>query len=73
MSENRPLDIFTYHTQIANKQTNIFGSLIDHVYIKKNLIKMFFTGTTAEIIYFSDHDVIKIVFEENAVYFHTIL
>ena len=34
---------------------------------------MFFTGTTAEIIYFSDHDVIKIVIEENAVYFHTIL
>ena len=32
----------------------------------------FFTNTTAENIYFSDHDAVRIVIEKNAVDFHSI-
>ena len=41
VSENKLLDIFTHHVQMVNKQTHISGFLIDHVYIKKTLMKEF--------------------------------
>ena len=39
VSQNKFLDIFTDHVQMVNKPTHISGSLIDHVYIKKFLMK----------------------------------
>ena len=70
--ENKLLDCFTDDVQIVNKPTHLCGSLIDHVCLKKNLIEEFFTNSTVENIYFSDHDAIKNIIEKNAVDFHTI-
>ena len=54
---------------MVNK-TNI--SLIDHAYINKDFIKQFFTNTTAENIYCSDHYAVIIITEKNNVNFRTI-
>ena len=48
VSQNKLLDIFTGHVQIANKPAHLCGSVIDHVYIKKALIEEFFTNVTVE-------------------------
>ena len=48
VSQNKFLDIFTGHVQIANKPAHLCGSVIDHVYIKKALIEAFFTNVTVE-------------------------
>ena len=55
--EKKLLDLFTGHVQMVNRPVYISGSLIDLVYIKKGLVKQFFTNATVENIYFSDHDV----------------
>ena len=68
--ENKLLDIFTNHVQMVNKPTHIFGSLIDHVYIKKALMEEFSTGVPVKNIYFSNHDTLRIVIKKNAVDFH---
>ena len=41
VTENKLLDIFTDHVRIVNKTTHLAGSLIDHVYIKKNVGRIF--------------------------------
>ena len=41
---------FTDNVQIINKRTHISESLIDHVYIKKNLMEEFFTNAAVENI-----------------------
>ena len=66
------MDVFTDHIEMVNKPTHISGSLIDHVFIKKDLMEEFFTNATVENIYFSDHDAIRILIEKNAVGFYTI-
>ena len=70
MSQNKFLDIFTDHVHMVNKPTHISGSLIDYVYIKKALMEEFFTNVTAENIYFSDHDALRITIQKNYVGFH---
>ena len=55
---------------MVNKPTHISGSLIYHVYIKKALMEEFFTNVTAENIYFSDHDAVRITIEKNYLDFH---
>ena len=65
MSQNSFLDIFTDHVQMVNKPTHISGPFIDHVYIKKALMKEFFTNVTVENIYFSDHDTVRIAIHKN--------
>ena len=60
VTENKLLDIFTYHVQIVNKRVYISGYMIDHICIKKTLMN----------IYFSDHDTLRIVIEKNAVDFY---
>ena len=72
MSENHFLDICADHVQMVNKPTCKSGSLIDHVFIKKCLMEEFLTNPTVENIYFSDHDTVRIIIEENAVDFLTI-
>ena len=37
VSQNKSLDLFRDHVQMVNKPTYIYGSLIDHVYIKTTL------------------------------------
>ena len=69
-SQNKFLDNFIEHVQMVNKPTHISGYLIDHVYIKRGLMKEFITNVTAENIYFSDHNAIRIVIEKNSVDFH---
>ena len=58
---------------MVNKPTRISGSLLDHVYIKKTLMRQFSINGTFENTYFSDHDAIRIAFEQNKVDFHTVL
>ena len=48
--ENKLLDIFTNHLQMVNKPTQISGSLINHVYIKKSLLEEFFKTSTFQIM-----------------------
>ena len=72
VSKNKLLDVFTDHIEMVNKPTHISGSLIDHVFIKKDLMEEFFTNATVENIYFSDHDAVRILIEKNAVGFYTI-
>ena len=60
-------DIFGDHVQILHKATHI-----SHVYVKKTLMEEFSINLTAENIYFSDHDAVRIVIDKNAVDFHTI-
>ena len=67
--QNKFLDIFIDHVQMINKPTHISGSLIDHVYIKKALMEEFFTNVSVEIIYFSDHDAIRIAIHKNLLIF----
>ena len=55
---------------MENKPTHISGSLIDHAYIKKALMKEFFTNVTVENNYFSDHDAVRIAIWKNCVDFH---
>ena len=72
VSKNKLLDVFTDHIEMVNKPTHISGSLIDHVFIKKDLMEEFFTNATVQNIYFSDHDAVRILIEKNAVGFYTI-
>ena len=58
---------------MVNRQTHKYRSLIDHVYVKKNLMDEFFVNKTVVNTYFSDHDAIIMIIEENAVDFRTIL
>ena len=57
---------------MVNKPTQISGSLMDHLYIKKCLIEVFFTNETVENIYFSDDEAVRMIIEKNAVDFRTI-
>ena len=50
----------------------VFYSLIDYVYIKKNLMEEFSTNATFQNIYFSNHDAVRIVSEKIAADFQTI-
>ena len=61
VSENKFLYIFT------DKPTHIFGSLIDHVYIKKSLMEELLFNATVQNIYFSDHDAVRMIIEKNSV------
>ena len=73
VTENEPLDISADHLQMVNKPTQIYGSAIDHIYIKKTLMEEFSTNVTVENIYFSDHDALRIVIKTNSVNFHVYL
>ena len=55
---------------MVNKPKHISGSLIDHVFIKKALMKEFLTNVTFENIHFSEHDPVRIPIEKNYVDFH---
>ena len=70
VTQNKFLAIFTDHVQMVNKPTQTSGSLIDHVYIKQALMEEFFTNTTVENIYFSDHDAVRIAIHNSYVGFH---
>ena len=55
---------------MTNNPPHMFGSLIDHAYIKKTLTEEFFTNATFKNIYFSDHDAVRIPIEKNSVAFY---
>ena len=57
---------------MVNKPTQISGSLMNHLYIKKCLIEEFFTNETVENIYFSDDEAVRTIIEKNPVDFRTI-
>ena len=51
------------YEMIVKEPTHISGSLIDHVYVHKDLKTEFETRTSIHSIYFSDHDVVQIKFK----------
>ena len=73
VTENEPLDISADHFQMVNKPTHIYGSVIDHIYIKKTLMEEFSINVTVENIYFSGHDPLRIAIKTNSVNFHVYL
>ena len=57
-------DIFSNYTLLVNEPTHISPSLIDHVYdYNESLQKFLPSKTEVLIIYFSDHDAVKIRFQ----------
>ena len=51
------------YEMIVKEPTHISGSLIDHVYVHKDLKTEFETQTSIRSIYFSDHDAIQVKFK----------
>ena len=47
------------------------GSLLEHVFIKKALMKEFPTDVSVENIYSSDQDALRIMTDTNSIDFHT--
>ena len=53
-------NVLTNYTLLVNKGTHISGSLLDHVYVKNEILQKFSVDKTEIVsIYFSDHDVVK--------------
>ena len=50
----------------------MYGSLIDHVYIKNDLMEEFSTNKTVKNILLSDHDAVRMAIDKKAVDFHII-
>lgn len=57
------LRLLTDLTLIKNSPIHISGSVIDHVYVRKNLVNS--TKVVSDIVnvYFSDHDAVRTIFE----------
>ncbi|XP_066925556.1 uncharacterized protein [Clytia hemisphaerica] len=52
------------YEMIVKKPTHVSGSLIDHVYIHKDLLSIFKITTSIHSIYYSDHEAIQIIFRK---------
>ena len=53
---------------MVNKPARKSGYLIDQIYIKKALMEKIFTNVTVGNIYFSVHDVVRIVTENSLIF-----
>ena len=49
------------YVMLTNEPTHISGSLLDHVYIKKALLKEFRVNCIVKNIFISDHDAVRII------------
>ena len=52
------------YQMIVQEPTHISGSLIDHVYIHKDLFKRYEITALVQSIYYSDHDAIQMKFKK---------
>ena len=60
-SENNYIDEFlSDYELVVNEPTHISGSLIDHVYVWKEILDVVDVSVFVKNVYFSDHDAIKI-------------
>ena len=60
-SENNYIDKFlSDYELVVNEPTHISGSLIDHVYVWKEILDVVDVSVLVKNVYFSDHDAIKI-------------
>ena len=60
-SENNYIDEFlSDYELVVNEPTHISGSLIDHVYVRKEVLDVADVSVLVKNVYFSDHDAIKI-------------
>ena len=53
-------DVLSTYRMIVSKPTHIDGSLLDHMYIKKELLSYCHVASAVKCIFFSDHDIVKI-------------
>lgn len=60
---------FLKYNQVVNEPTDICRSQIDHVFIKKVLLEQFHTEGIIQNKYFSNHDAVTTVFQNNEVDF----
>ena len=51
------------YNMVVNTATHISGSLLDHVYVSKELCEQVEITSTVKNVYFTDHDAVKIVLE----------
>ena len=70
-SERSMLTIFSDNIQVVDKPTHLRGALLDHVYVKKAVLKQFTVTCSVLNIYFSDHDDIQLEISAEDVDFHT--
>jgi len=67
LSENNYfIDYLTDYKQVVTEPTHISGSLIDHIYVHKNLFQIFDIENLVKNVYFSDHDAIKLKLSKEA-------
>lgn len=53
-------EVMLNYVQLVTQPTHLSGSLLDHVYVHKNLLSQFEVNTTVLPTYFSDHDAVKL-------------
>ena len=63
LSSNNLLDLTIEYTQIENEPTQISGTQVDYVYIKRALFEDFHTKTIIQNIYTSDRDAVRIIYK----------
>ena len=59
-SERSMPAIFSNYIQVVYKPTHLEGTLLDHVFVKKAVVKQITVSCSVLNIYFSDHDVIQL-------------
>ena len=63
------MDFLKNYSQLVREATHISGSLIDHVYVRKNLLEEFNVNVKVQNVYFSDHDAVRIMITKDEVDF----
>ena len=59
-NNNYVFEYLSDYQLVINEPTHISGSLIDHVYVKKEVINEVEVSAFVKSVYFSDHDAIKL-------------
>ena len=66
------LEYLIDYVQLVEQATHISGSLIDHVYVKKNILEELHVDVNVQNIFFSDHDAVRIVLTNDQIDFSVI-
>ena len=53
-------EVLSDYTMVVSEATHVDGSLLDHVYIKTNLLSTYRAQSLVKCVLFSDHDVVKV-------------
>ena len=56
-------NILQQYEQLVVEPTHISGSLLDHAYIRQDVLDLFYVEVTVKTLFFSDHDAVRIVIQ----------